>query len=165
MTRPLISSVGDLHRLVGAELGPSPWLEVTQQMVDDFANATLDRQWIHLDRERAARGPFGTTVAHGFLVLSLGPHLLREILDLSPLQAGINYGVNRVRFPAPTPVGARLRLKILIREVAALPDGGRVTMEYTFEREGGERPVCVAEMVSQLMFTPEKAPDRQVGAE
>lgn len=154
MTRPSISSLGDLRHLVGAELGPSPWLEVSQEMVSKFADATLDRQWIHLDRERAARGPYGATVAHGFLVLSLGPHLLREILDLSPLQAGINYGVNRVRFPSPTPVGARLRLKISVNEVAELPDGARVTMGYIFEREGGDRPVCVAEVVSQMMFAP-----------
>jgi acyl dehydratase len=147
-----VASLADLHKLVGAEIGPSGWLEVTQQMVNDFASATLDRQWIHLDRERAARGPFGTTVAHGFLVLSLAPHLLREVLDLSPVRAGINYGLNRVRFPSPTPVGARVRLKILIREVSTVTDGARVTIDYTFERQGGDRPVCVAEGISQLMF-------------
>jgi acyl dehydratase len=141
--------------VAGTELGPSEWLEVTQEMVSAFADATLDRQWIHVDRERAATGPYGTTVAHGFLVLSLGPHLVRQILDLSALQAGINYGVNRVRFPAPTPVGARLRLRALITEVTAVANGARVTMEYTFERDGGDRPVCVAEMVSQMMFAPE----------
>jgi acyl dehydratase len=124
-------------------------------MVSAFAEATLDRQWIHLDRERAANGPYGTTVAHGFLVLSLGPHLVREVLDLSALQAGINYGVNRVRFPSPTPVGARLRLRVVIREVTALTNGARVTMEYSFEREGSDRPVCVAEVISQMMFAPE----------
>jgi acyl dehydratase len=124
-------------------------------MVSAFAEATLDRQWIHLDRERAANGPYGTTVAHGFLVLSLGPHLVRQVLDLSALQAGINYGVNRVRFPSPTPVGARLRLRVVIREVTALTNGARVTMEYSFEREGSDRPVCVAEVISQMMFAPE----------
>jgi acyl dehydratase len=124
-------------------------------MVSAFAEATLDRQWIHLDRERAANGPYGTTVAHGFLVLSLGPHLVRQVLDLSALQAGINYGVNRVRFPSPTPVGARLRLRVVIREVTALTNGARVTMEYSFEREGSDRPACVAEVISQMMFAPE----------
>ena len=148
--------MADLMRLVGMELGPSPWLEVTQEMVSAFAEATLDRQWIHLDRERAAHGPYGTTVAHGFLVLSLGPHLVRQVLDLSALQAGINYGVNRVRFPSPTLVGARLRLRVVIREATAVTNGARVTMDYTFEREGGDRPVCVADVVSQMMFEPER---------
>jgi len=147
--------MADLMRLASTKLGPSEWLEVTQEMVTAFADATMDRQWIHLDRERAAKGPYGTTVAHGFLVLSLGPHLVRQVLDLSALQAGINYGVNRVRFPSPTPVGSRLRLRVAIREVTALTNGARVTMEYTFERDGGDRPVCVAEVVSQMMFAPE----------
>ncbi len=152
MTKPRIASVTDLHRLAGEEVDPSGWLEVTQQMVNDFADATLDRQWIHLDRDRAAAGPYGTTVAHGFLVLSLAPHLLREVLDLSQVHAGINYGLNRVRFPAPTPVGSRVRLKIVIREVSNVTGGARATIDYTFEREGGDRPVCVAEGISQLMF-------------
>jgi acyl dehydratase len=152
---PRVTSITDLMRLEGKELGPSSWLEVTQEMVSAFADATLDRQWIHLDRDRATHGPYGTTVAHGFLVLSLGPHLVRQVLDLTALQAGINYGVNRVRFPSPTPVGTRLRLKVVIHEVTAVTNGARVTMNYTFEREGGERPVCVAEVVSQMMFAPE----------
>jgi acyl dehydratase len=147
--------VEDLRHLAGVEVEPSSWLNVTQEMVNDFADATLDRQWIHLDRERAARGPYGTTVAHGFLVLSLAPHLLREVLDLSEVHAGINYGLNRVRFPAPTPVGARVRLKILIRDVSTVTGGARVTIDYTFEREGSIRPVCVAEGISQLMFAAE----------
>ena len=155
MNHPRVGSMADLMRLASTELGPSEWLEVTQEMVTAFADATMDRQWIHLDRERAAKGPYGTTVAHGFLVLSLGPHLVRQVLDLSALQAGINYGVNRVRFPSPTPVGSRLRLRVAIREVTALTNGARVTMEYTFERDGGDRPVCVAEVVSQMMFAPE----------
>jgi len=154
---PPIQSVADLRALVGSELAPSPWLEVTQEMVDSFAGATLDRQWIHLDRERAAQGPYGTTVAHGFLVLSLGPHLVRQVLDLSQVQAGINYGLNRVRFPAPTPVGSRVRLRAMIREVTDVPSGARMTMDYTFERDGGERPVCVAETLSQLIFRPASA--------
>ena len=116
-----------------------------------------EREGLGLDRDRAAHGPYGTTVAHGFLVLSLGPHLVRQVLDLSGLQAGINYGLNRVRFPAPTPVGSRVRLKAVIREVSEAANGVRVTMEYTFEREGGERPVCVAEMLSQLIFPPHQA--------
>lgn len=155
MNHPRVGSMADLMRLASTKLGPSEWLEVTQEMVTAFADATMDRQWIHLDRERAAKGPYGTTVAHGFLVLSLGPHLVRQVLDLSALQAGINYGVNRVRFPSPTPVGSRLRLRVAIREVTALTNGARVTMEYTFERDGGDRPVCVAEVVSQMMFAPE----------
>lgn len=152
MTKPRIASVADLHRLTGAEVEPSGWLEVTQQMVNAFADATLDRQWIHVDRNRAAAGPYRTTVAHGFLVLSLAPHLLREVLDLSQIQAGINYGLDRVRFPAPTPVGSQVRLKIVIRGVSTVPGGARTMIDYTFERQGGDRPVCVAQGISQLMF-------------
>jgi len=157
VTRPKIGTIGDLQTLSGAELPPSAWLEVTQAMVNDFAQATFDRQWIHLDRERAAHGPYGTTVAHGFLVLSLAPHLLREIIDLSALRAGINYGLNRVRFPAPTPVGSMVRLRVVIGEVSPVQGGARAIVEYTFEREGGERPVCVAEGISQFMFATEAA--------
>jgi len=157
VTRPKIATIGDVQTLSGAELPPSAWLEVTQGMVNDFAEATLDRQWIHLDRERAADGPYGTTVAHGFLLLSLAPHLLRDIIDLSGLRAGINYGLNRVRFPAPTPVGSMVRLRVLIGEVSPVEGGARAIIEYTFEREGGERPVCVAEGISQFIFAAKEA--------
>lgn len=154
VTRPRITSIADLRGLIGSDLEPSPWLTVTQEQVNTFAEATLDRQWIHLDEKRAAFGPYGATVAHGYLVLSLGPHLVRQVLDLTSLTAGINYGLNRLRFPAPTPVGSRVRLRVQVVEVLEVADGARVTMTYTFERDGGERPVCVAEVVSQLMFGP-----------
>lgn len=152
MSAPVVASYDDLVGMVGRPLGPSEWLEVTQPMIDAFAEATLDRQWIHLDAERAAKGPYGATVAHGFLVLSLAPHLLRQVLDLSQLRAGINYGLDRVRFPAPTPVGSRLRLGIVIREATRIDGGARAVIDYTFEREGGERPVCVATGISQFVF-------------
>ena len=147
-----ITSVSDLQGLIGAGLDPSPWLTVTQEQVNAFAEATLDRQWIHIDQQRAAAGPYGGTVAHGYLVMSLGPHLLREVLDLSALRAGINYGLNKLRFPAPTPVGCRIRLRIAVLAVEEVKDGARVTMQYTFEREGEDKPVCVAEVISQLLF-------------
>ncbi len=152
MSRPVVATYEDLLGLIGQELSPSNWLEVTQSMVNAFAEATLDRQLIHLDTERAAHGPYGTTVAHGFLVLSLAPHLLREVLDLSKLRAGINYGLDRVRFPAPTAVGSRLRLAIVIREATQVTGGARAVIDYTFEREAGERPACVATGISQFVF-------------
>jgi acyl dehydratase len=150
--QPQIVKIEDLQGLVGVDLEPSEWLLLTQQMFDSFADSTLDRQWIHTDPVRAASGPYGTTIAHGFLVLSLGPHLLRQVLDLSGLRAGINYGLNRVRFTAPAPVGSRLRLRVVIREVIAVNGGARVVIDYTFEKENGDRPVCIAEGISQFMF-------------
>jgi acyl dehydratase len=135
------------HReLVGVALGPTSWLPMTQERIDAFAAATDDPQWIHVDGECAAAGPFGTTIAHGFLTLALCVPMLYEVL---PPTAGmfVNYGVNRVRFPAPVPSGARVRGRFRVVSVEESSGGERVTIEATVECEGAEKPVCVAELV------------------
>jgi acyl dehydratase len=134
----------------GDEFGPSGWLEITQERIDEFAEATGDHQWIHVDPERAAQGPFGTTIAHGFLTLSLLIKFIEEVRPSSgEFRMGINYGVNRVRFPAPVPVGSKLRAHFEVLEVGEVEGGIQVVTKGTVEREGGEKPVCVAEMVSR----------------
>ena len=142
-----------LRQLVGQELGPTSWLAVSQERIDAFAAATDDPQWIHVDSERAAAGPFGTTIAHGFLTLSLCVPMLHEALPPSGLTA-INYGVNRVRFPAPVPSGARVRGRFLVDSVDEAPGGEQAVFVATVEREGGEKPVCVAELVIRLLGPP-----------
>jgi acyl dehydratase len=134
----------------GDEFGPSDWLEITQDRIDGFADATGDHQWIHVDPERAAEGPFGTTIAHGFLTLSLLVKFLYEVRPESgEYRMGINYGVNKVRFPAPVPVGSRIRAHFEVLEVSEVEGGIQVVTKGTIEREGEEKPVCVAEMVSR----------------
>ena len=134
----------------GDTFGPSSWLEVTQERIDQFADATGDHQWIHVDPEKAAQGPFATTIAHGFLTLSLLVKFIDEVRPSSgEFRMGINYGVNRVRFPAPVPVGSKLRAHFEVLEVADVEGGVQVVTQGTVEREGGEKPVCVAEMVSR----------------
>jgi acyl dehydratase len=134
----------------GDTFGPSSWLEVTQERIDEFAHATGDHQWIHVDPEKAAQGPFGTTIAHGFLTLSLLVKFIDEVRPASgEFRMGINYGVNRVRFPAPVPVGSKLRAHFKVLEVTEVEGGIQVVTEGTVERDGGEKPVCVAEMVSR----------------
>jgi acyl dehydratase len=135
-----------LRELVGAELGPTSWLEVTQERIDAFAAATDDPQWIHTDPERAAAGPFGGTIAHGFLTLSLCVPMLDEVLAPGGALA-VNYGTNRVRFPAPLPSGSRVRGRFRVLSVDDVELGTRATIDAVVEREGGERPVCVAELV------------------
>jgi len=134
----------------GDTYGPSEWLELTQERIDQFAEATGDDQWIHVDPEKAAKGPFGTTIAHGFLTLSL---LVKFQYETRPergeFRMGINYGVNKVRFPAPVPVGSRIRGHFEILEVGEVEGGVQIVTKGTVELEGGEKPVCVAEMVSR----------------
>ncbi len=131
---------------VGDVYGPSSWIDVPQSKIDAFAEATGDHQWIHVDAERAQEGPFGTTIGHGYLTLSLLPAASYEVV---PRQGGmgINYGLNRVRFPAPVPVDSRLRATFEVKEVEEITGGGQVTMTATVEREGGDKPVCVADVV------------------
>lgn len=136
-----------LQDLVGVELGPTEWLEVTQERIDAFAAATGDPQWIHTDPERAAEGPFGTTIAHGFLTLSLCVPLLGELLPPAETMV-VNYGVDRVRFPAPVPSGARIRGRFRVLGAQESAVGERVTIEATIECEGVDKPVCVAELVT-----------------
>jgi acyl dehydratase len=141
----------DLAALVGQPIGDSDWVDVDQHRIVAFAEATSDHQWIHVDAERAAEGPFGTTVAHGFLTLSLMPLLRASAFTIDDVQMGVNYGVNRVRFPAPVPAGSRVRAHFKLLAFEPLPDAGaaQLTLEATIEREGSAKPVCVAELVSR----------------
>ena len=131
----------------GAEFGPSAWVEVPQERIDAFAEATGDHQWIHVDPERAAAGPFGTTIGHGYLTLSLIPAMSYEVLPRQEGGMGINYGLNRVRFPAPVPSGSRVRGTFRVDSTDEFEGGSQTTMTATIEREGGDKPVCVAEVV------------------
>ncbi len=131
----------------GAEFGPSSWIDVTQERIDAFADATGDRQWIHVDRERAAAGPFGGTIGHGYLTLSLLPVMSYEVLPRQEGGMGINYGLNRVRFPATVPSGSRVRGSFHVDSVEETDWGHQATLTATIEREGGDKPVCVAEVV------------------
>jgi acyl dehydratase len=133
---------------VGDTFGPSTWIEITQEKVDQFAEATGDHQWIHVDPERAKDGPFGTTIAHGYLTLSLLPVASFEVVPQHG-RMGINYGTNKVRFPAPVPVGSRVRVHFEVVEIDEQEWGQQVTMKATVEREGGDKPVCVAESLSR----------------
>lgn len=140
-----------LTEIVGQERGPSEWLEVDQARIDEFAHATGDPQWIHTDPVRAAsEGPFGTTVAHGFLTLSLVVPLMSDALALTGYRMGLNYGVNRVRFPAPVPSGSRVRARFTVQTVEDVPGGEQAVVLATVEREGGDKPVCVAELVVRM---------------
>jgi acyl dehydratase len=131
----------------GLEVGPSAWREVEQSRIDAFAGATDDHQWIHVDPARAASGPFGTTIAHGYLTLSLLVPFAYELLPVEDASSTINYGLNRVRFPAPLPVGSRIRARFRVEDVAEVEGGVQVTLAATVEREGSEKPVCAAELV------------------
>ncbi|MBL1098389.1 MaoC family dehydratase [Streptomyces coffeae] len=137
-----VEGVRDLP--LGEELGHSDWYEVTQEAVNQFADATGDHQWIHVDPERAAEGPFGGPIAHGYLTLSLVPRLLPEIIELSGFGMGVNYGCQRVRFPSPVPVGSRLRAGAVLDEVAEIKGGVQLTITMTFTVENEPKPACVA---------------------
>jgi acyl dehydratase len=141
--------LADLQPLVGRELGVSDWIIVDQQRIDRFADATGDHQWIHIDPVRAAAGPFGTTVAHGFLTLSLLPEMGASAFEVRDTRMGVNYGLNRVRFPAPVPSGSRLRGRFRLLGYEPIEGGAQVTVEVTIEREGATKPVCVAESVGR----------------
>ena len=144
-----------LEAAVGTETGPTDWFTVDQERINAFADATEDHQWIHVDSDRAASGPFGTTVAHGFLTLSLVPYLSAQLRRVDGVRMGINYGLDRVRFPAPVPAGARLRARsTLIRcePVSGVPDAAQLVNRITIEIEGSAKPACVAEVVSRLFF-------------
>jgi acyl dehydratase len=144
------SSVHALREAAGTDLGHSGWVLVDQARVNEFADATGDHQWIHVDPERAAQGPFGGTIAHGYLTLSLVVPLMSDLLRVEGVRMGINYGLNRVRFPAPLPVGSRVRAHGEVLSVEEVTGGVQVTSRVTVEREGGDKPVCVAETVVRL---------------
>ena len=143
------ATLAELETLIGEEVAVSDWILVTQERIQLFADATGDHQWIHLDRERAAAGPFGTTIAHGFLTLSLLPEMSAQAFEVRDTRMGVNYGLNRVRFPAPVPSGSRLRGRFRLLRFEPLDGGAQITMEVTMEREGSEKPVCVAESVAR----------------
>jgi acyl dehydratase len=147
-----IASPADLTPLIDQHLGYSRSVEITQERIDLFAEATGDHQWIHVDPERAAAGPFGSTIAHGYLTLSLGPELLHDVLTWENTSMGVNYGLNKVRFPAPVPVGSRVRLGAVIRRADDLGGAVQVQLEVTFETEGGAKPACVAELLLRYSF-------------
>jgi acyl dehydratase len=144
---PLHVEVAGLRELAGKDLGAGPWHEIRQQDVDGYADLTGDRQWIHVDPGRAAAGPFGATVAHGFFTLGRFTGLLREILVVDGARTVLNYGLNRVRFPAPALVGGRLRMGLRVDQVEELADSVQVHYEATFEVEGLAKPVCVAQVL------------------
>jgi acyl dehydratase len=153
MTATTVSGIDELRQLIGKSIGPSEWLEVSQADIDKFAEVSRDQQWIHVDRERAEReSPFGTTVAHGNLTLSLIDGFRTQLIRQEGVAMGINYGWNKVRFPAPVPAGARVRATAEVQSVDELGDGWyHVVTKFTLEREGGEKPVCVAESVGRAL--------------
>ena len=141
----------ELTEAIGDELGTSGWLEVDQKRVDAFADATGDHQWIHVDVERAKEGPFGGTIAHGYLTLSLIPQFTPQIFSVETPGAKLNYGVNKVRFPNPVKVGSRIRASATITEVTDIPAGKQMVTRYVIEIDGEEKPACVAETVVLLL--------------
>src|SRR3954453_10325754 len=147
----VFSTFEELTAAVGEDLGSSDWLEGTQERVNAFANATGDHQWIHVDVQRAAEGPFGTTIAHGYLTLALIPQFGAQIFALDTPGAKLNYGVNKVRFPAPVPVGSRIRASASVAAVTDLPLGKQLLMRFVVEVENREKPACVAETVALLL--------------
>lgn len=146
----VFTSVDELRAAVGEEFGPTEWQEIDQKRVDLFAEATDDHQWIHVDPEKAANGPFGTTIAHGYLTLSLIPSLTPRLFAVEGVKMGVNYGVNKVRFPSTVPVGSRLRASARIEEVSEVAGGVQLVTRVTIEREDGDKPVCVAETVARF---------------
>ena len=145
-----ITGLAELRAAEGETLGTSDWHEVTQQDIDAFADATGDHQWIHVDPERAKDTPFGGTIAHGYYTLSLAPLLTNEIFAMDGFAFAINYGLNKVRFPAPVPVDSRVRATAKVAKLEDVPGGAQMTLELTFERDGGEKPVCVSETLVRV---------------
>ena len=153
MAQVTVEGVDELRALIGQEVGPSDWREVTQEDIDTFARLSGDDQWIHVDVERAKdESPFGTTVAHGNLTLSMIDGMRRELIESTGFKLGVNYGWNKVRFPAPVPVGSRLRTRGEVQSVDDVGGGWlQVVTKFTVEAEGGEKPVCVAESVGRAL--------------
>jgi acyl dehydratase len=144
--------IRDLESRVGQEIAVSPWVAVPQERIDLFAKATEDFQWIHVDPERAKASPFGTTIAHGFLTLSMLPKLTESTFEFSDRKMGVNYGLNKVRFTAPVPAGAKIRGRFTLAKYEKLEGGVQTTWSVTVEREGGDKPVMVAEAISRHYF-------------
>jgi len=147
----ILNDSTEISSAAGQELGVSEWVAITQDRIDMFADATGDRQWIHVDEERAADGPFGATIAHGYLTLSMLPFLGAQVFAFAGDVARVNYGLNRVRFVAPVRVGSKVRSRVEMLEVTDVEKGQRVTLQHTIEIKGQDRPACVAETVTLLM--------------
>ena len=146
-------AIPQLEHRVGEEIAVSPWVEISQERIDTFARAIDDPQWIHVDRERAKRSPFGGTIAHGFLTLSLLSHLSERTFSFADRKMGVNYGLNRVRFTAPVPSGSRVRARFTLKSFERLADGGiQVTWNTVVEREGSDKPVLVAEWLGRHYY-------------
>jgi acyl dehydratase len=146
-----VAPLTELSSLIGRRLGPSAGIEVTQERIDAFAACTLDPQWIHVDPERAAEGPFGRTIAHGFLTLSMLSHVMEELLRVTGAGMAINYGLNRVRFPSPVPSGSTIRATVTVLTVIPAEDHVMMTAEVSFAVDGTDRPCCVAESVTRFV--------------
>jgi acyl dehydratase len=145
-----IASVEELKSLIGQEVAVTDWFIVSQERVNQFADATGDHQWIHLDVERARKEtPYGGTIAHGFLTLSLLPMVMQSAVSMAPSKMSLNYGLNKVRFPSPLPAGSRVRGRMLLQDVEDIEGGVQVSWKVTLEREGGDKPVCVAESIAR----------------
>ena len=149
MATTTLNGPDELKAAIGTELGVSDWYAVTQETIDRFAEVTGDFQWIHVDVERAKQTPFGGTIAHGLFTLSLGPKFSYEIVDVQGFAFGVNYGYGKVRFPAPLPVGSKVRMRATLTGVEEVPGGVQFTITQTFEREGHDKPVCVAESLAR----------------
>jgi acyl dehydratase len=145
-----VNGLDELKKLAGSDLGTSEWIEVTQQRIDTFADATGDHQWIHVDPERAKDGPFGAPIAHGYLTLSLFIPLFTELLDVQGVTTKVNYGLNKVRFPSPVKVGSRIRLTARLAEVEEVPGGVQITVDGAVEIEGGAKPAAVLQSLSRF---------------
>jgi acyl dehydratase len=145
-----LNGIDDIKARVGQELGVSDWLEVTQEDIDKFADATGDHQWIHVDVEKASQTPFGGTIAHGYYTLSLAPRFSYELYTIENVAFALNYGANKVRFPSPLKVGSKVRMRAMLSNVEDVAGGVQITTTCTFETEGGEKPVCVAETLTRV---------------
>ena len=147
----VINGAAELEQLVGQELGASEWIQIDQERVNLFADATGDHQWIHIDEEKAANGPFGATIAHGFLTLSLLPMLGAQVTDVTGMKMKINYGLNKVRFPNPVTVGSKVRDVVSLKEVTRKDSGIQVVMSHVLEIEGQDRPAAIVEAVTLMV--------------
>jgi acyl dehydratase len=145
-----VNGIDELKKLAGSDLGTSEWIDVTQERINTFADATGDHQWIHVDPEKAAEGPFGAPIAHGYLTLSLFIPLFTELLDVQGVTTKVNYGLNKVRFPSPVKVGSRIRLVGKLVEVEDVPGGVQITVDGTIEIEGGAKPAAVLQSLSRF---------------
>jgi acyl dehydratase len=152
MSARIIHGAEEAKSLVGEHLGYSPYVEITQEQVNQFAEATGDHQWIHVDVEKAKTGPFGGPIAHGYLTLSLGPALYPQVVQFKGFSMGVNYGANKIRFPSPVMVGSMLRLGVKLLDIEDIAGGVQMTMEFTFECEGAPKPSCVAEIIFRSYY-------------